>query len=59
LGYKNFPDYRILRTKTKKRILDKAKEKRGIESLISYLGILKHCKSRKIKIKLLKNYFTI
>ncbi len=59
LGYKSFPNYRILRTKTKKRILDKAKEKLGIESLISYLGILKHCKSRKIKMKLLKSYFSI
>jgi len=59
LGYKSFPKYKILRTKTKKRILDKAKENNKIESLISYLGILKHCKSRKIKKKLLKNYFSI
>ncbi len=60
LGYVVLPHYRVLRTKTKKRILRKIKE-RSIEfknkvidensfnqSLQSYLGVLKHCKGYKI-----------
>jgi len=55
LGMVNFSDHRILRTKTKKRMLRKIKENgfllreeliseaRFSQSLQSYLGILKHC----------------
>lgn len=59
LGYVSFQHYKILRTKTKKRILNKAKESCKIESLNSYLGILKHCNSFKLKLDLLKTYFSI
>jgi RNA-directed DNA polymerase len=56
LGMINFPDHRILRTKTKRRMLKKIllKQKLWREELVSeesfyqsvqsYLGILKHCK---------------
>lgn len=61
LGMVNFADYRILRTKTKKRILRKIKEKNFLlrekfiseesfsQTLQSYLGILSHCRGHKIK----------
>ena len=61
LGYVVLPHYRVLRTKTKKRILKKIQKKReSLESKIiseesfnqgvqSYLGVLKHCKGWKIK----------
>lgn len=61
LGLVNFPDYRILRTKTKKRMLKKLKKKykawqSGLisgesfnQSLQSYLGMLKYCEGYKIE----------
>lgn len=64
LGYVVLPNYRVLRTKTKRRILKKIKnktvdfknglipEKTFNQSLQSYFGILKHCKGYKIKKKI-------
>ncbi len=64
LGYVVFPHHRILRTKTKRRILRKiAKNYSDLQkdiicketfnqSLQSYLGILKHCEGYKIKKKI-------
>jgi retron-type reverse transcriptase len=61
LGYVVLPHYRVLRTKTKKRILRKSsinqqKVANGLmskkslnQSMQSYLGILKHCCGYKIK----------
>ena len=53
LGYVSFPYYRALRTRTKNRIFRKIKENKTKEnfnqSLQSYLGILKHCNSYKVK----------
>lgn len=61
LGMVNFPDHRILRTTTKRRILRKIREKKFLwredlisekkfnESLQSYLGILKHCRGYEIR----------
>jgi len=61
LGYVSLPHYRLLRTRTKKRIFRKIKIKyqdleRGLiceeffnQSLQSYFGIFKHCKGYKIK----------
>jgi RNA-directed DNA polymerase len=45
LGYVVLPHYRVLRTKTKNRILRKIDEK----SLPSYLGVLSHCRGYKIR----------
>lgn len=50
LGYVSFPNHRILRVKTKKRMFKKIKPK----NLQSYLGILKHCNGYKIKNKITK-----
>ncbi|MBU2564427.1 RNA-dependent DNA polymerase, partial [Patescibacteria group bacterium] len=61
LGYVILPHYRILRTKTKKRIFKKIKlrieefknnkiiEQSLNQSIQSYLGILKHCNGFKLR----------
>ncbi|MBI4120558.1 MAG: group II intron reverse transcriptase domain-containing protein [Parcubacteria group bacterium] len=53
LGYVVLPQYRVLRTKTKVRLLKRVNEK----NLPSYLGVLKHCSWFKIG-KKLPPYFT-
>lgn len=66
LGYVVLPHYRVLRTKTKKRILNKlavrreklqcglVSEKSFNQGLQSYFGVLKHCKRHKIKKEIIK-----
>lgn len=56
LGYVSFPYFKILRVKTKKRIVKRIKKLIDIgsrtnfeQTIQSYLGILKHCNSYKIK----------
>ncbi|MEW5907964.1 MAG: reverse transcriptase domain-containing protein [Patescibacteria group bacterium] len=50
LGYIVLPYHRVLRTKTKKRILKKIRNNpKNLQSINSYLGILKHCRGYKIK----------
>ncbi len=70
LGYVVLPYYRVLRTKTKRRVFKKIKKKRQDlqnkliseesfnQSLQSYLGILKYCKGHKIK-KIIKNQLQV
>ena len=69
LGYVLLPYHRVLRVKTKNRIfkklIKKSKELRQKQitreffnqSIQSYLGVLKHCNSYKIKKKLLETVF--
>lgn len=69
LGYVVLPYYRVLRTKTKRRMFIKLERKyqqlrnnqisRQIykQCLQSYLGILKHCKGYKIKKRVIERYF--
>ncbi len=45
LGYVSLPHYRVLRTRTKRRILKKVSK----DNITSYLGMLIHCKGLKIK----------
>jgi len=64
LGMVNFSDYRVLRTKTKRRMLKKISgrydelrnktisEESFNQSLQSYLGMLKHCHGHKIEKRL-------
>lgn len=61
LGYVTLPHYRVLRTKTKRRMFNKIKNLKALKdknlisqdlferSINSYLGILTHCKGCKIK----------
>jgi retron-type reverse transcriptase len=53
LGWVNFPKYKIIRTKTKKRILKKISAKPKTVSLVSYLGLLRHGKTQKVQKKIL------
>ncbi len=55
LGWVNFPDHRILRTKTKNRMLKRIKENPKVETINSYLGLLKHGNSHKLKKSLNKD----
>ena len=48
LGWVNFTYYRVLRTKTKKRMFKNIKNNPSCETLNSYLGLIKHGNSRKI-----------
>jgi hypothetical protein len=69
LGYVNFSDHRILRTKTKNRMFkklqaglmelkyDKITKEKYFQILQSYLGLLQHCRSYKIIKKLRRNYY--
>jgi hypothetical protein len=58
LGYVVLPHYRILRTKTKRRILKRIKNKRpNLQSLQSYFGVLKHCRGHKIRKKIIDLIF--
>jgi len=45
LGYVSLPHYRVLRTRTKRRMLKKVSK----NNITSYLGMLTHCKGEKLK----------
>jgi len=49
LGYVILPGCRVLRTRTKKRIIKRVDS----DNLSSYLGILKHCKGQKLEGKII------
>ncbi|MBU3925727.1 reverse transcriptase/maturase family protein [Patescibacteria group bacterium] len=48
LGWINFSDHRILRTKTKRRMVKRVKTNSSLETINSYLGLLKHGNTYKI-----------
>lgn len=53
IGYVVLPYHRVLRTKTKRRILKKIKNNpQTLQSINSYFGVLKHCNGWKIKKKI-------
>ncbi|MCX6718121.1 MAG: reverse transcriptase/maturase family protein [Candidatus Staskawiczbacteria bacterium] len=56
LGWVNFKKHRVLRGTTKRRIFWKLKHNPNMETLNSYLGLLSHGKTKKIKDKVLKYY---
>jgi retron-type reverse transcriptase len=49
LGWVNFTDHRILRTATKRRMFKRIKQKTTSETLNSYLGLLKHGNTYRLK----------
>lgn len=49
LGWVNFSDHRVLRGKTRERIFKRLKENSSLETLNSYLGLLSHGNTEKIK----------
>ncbi len=54
LGWVHFPDHRTVRTKTKKRMVNRVRENPTYETLQSYLGLLSHGSTEKLK-KEIKN----
>lgn len=50
LGYVCFPNFRVIRTRTKKRMLKKIERR----NFASYSGVLDHCRSRGLKQKLIQ-----
>ena len=56
LGWVSFPDHRVLRSKTKNRMLNRLKRNNSLNVLNSYFGLLIHGNAQKIKNKILKPY---
>jgi retron-type reverse transcriptase len=52
LGWVIFPDHKILRTATKKRMMKRIKISKKIETLNSYFGLLKHGNAQGLKRKI-------
>lgn len=57
LGWVHFPNHRVLRTKTKQRILKKLKRSPSEETLQSYLGLLSHGNTVKSRDEVLGEYW--
>lgn len=55
LGYVSLPHYRVLRTTTKRRMFKKVTKK----NIASYLGMLSHCKSFKLKNSILSKFMIL
>lgn len=56
LGWVIFPDHRILRGKTRKRMFKRIKSSPSPETLNSYLGLLKHGNTGKVRNKVALRY---
>ncbi len=54
LGWVNFPKHRVLRTSTKKRMFRKIQVSNNQQTLQSYLGLISHGNSQKLRDKLFK-----
>jgi len=60
LGWVHFPKHKVIRTATKKRMFRSLVKKAGKREIVqSYLGLLKHGNTEKIKQKLIKENFSI
>jgi retron-type reverse transcriptase len=59
LGWVNFSDHRILRTKTRKRMLKRIKKNPAKETLNSYLGLMSHGNTWKNREEILNYVFYI
>ena len=55
LGWVNFSDHRVLRTTTKRRMIKKLMESQSRERFQSYLGLLTHGNTHKLREKVLKH----
>lgn len=53
LGWVHFPDHRVLRTTTKRRMFKNIKRHRSQETVQSYLGLLRHGNTNKLKIRVI------
>ena len=57
LGWLHFPDHRILRKSTRRRMFSRIKISPNNQTLQSYLGLLAHGNTLKLKNRLLNNYW--
>lgn len=57
LGWVHFHDHRILRTTTRRRMLKRMKNNPRLETIASYLGLISHGNTYKLRTKLLFNHF--
>lgn len=57
LGWVNFWDHRVLRTTTKRKMIKRIKENSAQETISSYLGLLGHGNTNKIREKFLEQIF--
>ncbi len=57
LGWINFPSHRVLRTRTKIRMMKRIRENGSPETLASYLGLLKQGNTYKLQQELLNSYW--
>lgn len=55
LGWVHFPDHRVLRTTTRRRMLRRLAENNEPETIQSYLGLLKHGNTYKLTTVLLNH----
>jgi len=56
LGWVHFSHHRVLRTATKRRMFNKLKLNHSNASIASYLGMLSHGNTHKLKLKLFEQY---
>lgn len=57
LGWINFPDCRILRTSTKRRMMKKIKQNPFLVAINSYLGLLEHGSTYKLRKRVVSSQF--
>lgn len=57
LGWVHFPDHRVLRTKTKQRMMRNIKNAICEESLVSYLGLLSHGNTYALREQVIGEYW--
>ena len=57
LGWSHFESHRVLRTNTKSRMIKRIKNNPEPETLNSYLGLLRHGNTHKLRQSVLKEYF--
>ncbi|MDP2789235.1 MAG: reverse transcriptase/maturase family protein [bacterium] len=53
LGWVHFPDHRVLRTSTKRRMFKNLKDNPKLEVMQSYFGLLKYGNTHKLKLKII------
>jgi RNA-directed DNA polymerase len=57
LGWAHFPKHRVLRTSTKRRMIKRIQESSKIETIASYLGMLRHGDTHKLEQHIQKSKF--
>jgi len=55
LGWIVFPDHRIMRTKTKNRMIKRLQSNKSSQTLNSYLGLLSHGNTKKLRSRILNH----